>query len=78
MRRRCSISTWLLAVILRKITMLDTPGRRAGQFLTRRPYCPWRQAREQWAGMAFPETGQYAVPEALDLVSVDRDRDRGT
>jgi GNAT superfamily N-acetyltransferase len=32
---------------------------------------------EQWAGMAFPETGQYVVPQALDLVSIDREQDRG-
>lgn len=28
--------------------------------------------------MAFPETGQYVVPEALDLVAIDREQDRGT
>lgn len=33
---------------------------------------------EQWAGMAFPETGEYVVPEALDLVAIDREHDRGT
>jgi GNAT superfamily N-acetyltransferase len=33
---------------------------------------------EQWAGMAFPESGQYVVPEALDLVSIDREQDQGT
>jgi hypothetical protein len=33
---------------------------------------------EGWAQMAFPETGQYVVPDALDLVSIDRERDRGT
>jgi len=33
---------------------------------------------EQWASMAFPETGQYVVPEALDLVTIDREQDRGT
>ena len=33
---------------------------------------------EQWAGMAFPDTGQYVVPDALDLVSIDREQDRGT
>ncbi len=32
---------------------------------------------EQWAGLAFPVTGDYVVPEALNLVRVDRDRDRG-
>lgn len=33
---------------------------------------------EEWAAMAFPETGQYVVPEALDLVAIDREQDRGT
>jgi len=33
---------------------------------------------EQWAAMAFPETGSYVVPDALSLVEVDRERDRGT
>jgi hypothetical protein len=28
--------------------------------------------------MAFPETGHYVVPDALDLVAIDRERDRGT
>jgi GNAT superfamily N-acetyltransferase len=33
---------------------------------------------EGWADMAFPETGQYVVPDALDLVDIDREQDRGT
>jgi hypothetical protein len=33
---------------------------------------------EQWAGLAFPESGQYVVPGALDLVEIDRDRDLGS
>jgi GNAT superfamily N-acetyltransferase len=33
---------------------------------------------EQWAGMAFPESGLYVVPDALDLVHIDRQADRGT
>jgi GNAT superfamily N-acetyltransferase len=33
---------------------------------------------ESWAAMAFPETGQYVVPDALDLVAIDRAQDRGT
>jgi GNAT superfamily N-acetyltransferase len=33
---------------------------------------------ESWTQMAFPETGQYVVPAALDLVSIDREEDRGT
>lgn len=30
---------------------------------------------ETWAGMLFPETGEYIVPEALNLVRVDREND---
>jgi GNAT superfamily N-acetyltransferase len=33
---------------------------------------------EQWAGMAFPESGRYVVPDALDLVQIDCELDRGT
>ena len=33
---------------------------------------------EGWAAMAFPETGQYVVPDALDLVTIDCEQDRGT
>ena len=32
---------------------------------------------EQWTGMAFPETGAYAVPGALLPVDIDRERDHG-
>lgn len=32
---------------------------------------------EQWAEMAFPETGSYVVPDALNLVAIDRDTDEG-
>jgi hypothetical protein len=32
---------------------------------------------EQWTGMAFPVTREYVVPDALNLVSIDRERDRG-
>lgn len=32
---------------------------------------------EKWTGMAFPQTGRYVVPGALDLVEIDRDRDQG-
>jgi GNAT superfamily N-acetyltransferase len=31
---------------------------------------------EGWADMPFPVTGNYAVPDALNLVEVDRERDR--
>jgi GNAT superfamily N-acetyltransferase len=33
---------------------------------------------EDWTAMAYPETGQYVVPDALDLVTIDREQDRGT
>jgi GNAT superfamily N-acetyltransferase len=33
---------------------------------------------EDWAKMAFPQTGGYVVPDALDLVNIDREQDRGT
>jgi hypothetical protein len=32
---------------------------------------------ESWTGMAFPESGDYVVPGALELVSVDRQADTG-
>lgn len=32
---------------------------------------------ETWADMAFPVSGSYVVPEALNLVVIDRERDRG-
>jgi hypothetical protein len=32
---------------------------------------------EEWTGVAFPETGRYVVPRALDLVEIDRERDLG-
>lgn len=32
---------------------------------------------EKWTGLAFPETGRYVVPQALDLVEIDRERDLG-
>jgi hypothetical protein len=28
--------------------------------------------------MAFPETGRYVVPDALDPVDIDREQNRGT
>jgi len=33
---------------------------------------------ESWAGMAFPASGSYVVPDALDLVEIDREQDSGT
>jgi hypothetical protein len=33
---------------------------------------------QDWTDMVFPETGQYVVPDALDLVSIDREQDCGT
>lgn len=32
---------------------------------------------EEWAEMAFPQTGRYVVPAALDLVEIDVERDEG-
>ncbi|HYY15813.1 MAG TPA: hypothetical protein VE965_04050 [Gammaproteobacteria bacterium] len=32
---------------------------------------------EHWAKMAFPESGRYVVPDALDLVVIDRETDQG-
>jgi len=29
---------------------------------------------EQWTGMALPESGQYVVPDGLDLVDIDREK----
>lgn len=33
---------------------------------------------ESWADMVFPVSGEYVVPGALNLVSIDRAEDRGT
>ena len=33
---------------------------------------------QAWTGMAFPQTGQYVVPGALDLVDIDAERDHGS
>jgi len=33
---------------------------------------------ERWTGMLFPESGRYVVPDALDLVEIDRDANVGT
>ena len=33
---------------------------------------------EDWAKMAFPASGKYVVPDALDLVDIDREQDRGS
>ncbi len=32
---------------------------------------------EEWTAMAFPESGTYVVPDALDLVDIDREADVG-
>jgi len=32
---------------------------------------------EAWTGMAFPDSGEYVVPRAAALVSIDRERDQG-
>ncbi len=31
---------------------------------------------EEWAGMPLPASGSYVVPDALNLVEVDREHDR--
>ena len=33
---------------------------------------------QEWTGLAFPESGDYVVPGALELVRIDREADRGT
>jgi GNAT superfamily N-acetyltransferase len=33
---------------------------------------------ESWTEMAFPQSGRYVVPGALDLVEINREVDRGT
>jgi hypothetical protein len=33
---------------------------------------------EEWTGLAFPESGPYVVPQALDLVQIDREQDVGS
>lgn len=32
---------------------------------------------EEWTGLRFPESGDYVVPGALELVQIDREADRG-
>ncbi|MYS17874.1 hypothetical protein [Streptomyces sp. SID4982] len=32
---------------------------------------------EQWTGMAFPEPGDYVIPQGLSLLHVDKDSDQG-
>lgn len=32
---------------------------------------------EGWTGLALPESGDYVFPDVLDVLHVDRDRDRG-
>ncbi|MGW0606913.1 hypothetical protein [Streptomyces sp. NPDC002640] len=32
---------------------------------------------ERWTGMAFPDTGDYVIPEGLALLHIDRDTDQG-
>jgi GNAT superfamily N-acetyltransferase len=33
---------------------------------------------ESWTGMLFPDSGTYVVPDALDLILIDRDANLGT
>jgi hypothetical protein len=35
------------------------------------------EAWERWTGMAFPDSGTYVVPGALQPVVIDRERDEG-
>ena len=32
---------------------------------------------ERWSGMAFPESGDYVIPDGLSLLTVDRSADQG-
>jgi hypothetical protein len=32
---------------------------------------------EEWTGMAFPQSGDYVVPGALEPVTIDRERNAG-
>ncbi len=32
---------------------------------------------EEWTGMSFPESGEYLVPDALQPITIDRERDVG-
>ena len=32
---------------------------------------------EEWTGLAFPESGEYIVPGAMQPVRIDRDKDEG-
>jgi hypothetical protein len=32
---------------------------------------------QEWTGMAFPDSGPYVVPGALQPVTIDRERDEG-
>lgn len=33
---------------------------------------------ESWSGMRFPDSGQYVIPDALDLLVIDREADTGS
>lgn len=33
---------------------------------------------QEWTGLAFPDSGDYVIPDGLGLLRVDRDRDQGT
>lgn len=49
-------------------------GPAPGSMLIKGTVAEW----ESWAEMAFPESGSYVVPDALDLVEIDREQDQGT
>jgi hypothetical protein len=48
-------------------------GPAPGSMLIKGTVAEW----ESWAEMAFPESGSYVVPDALDLVEIDREQDQG-
>ncbi|HEX6509699.1 MAG TPA: hypothetical protein VF221_18880 [Chloroflexota bacterium] len=43
---------------------------------SRHPLTPIERYWEEWAGMDYPESGSYVVPDALDLLRVDVVTDR--
>jgi hypothetical protein len=32
---------------------------------------------EAWSGLAFPSSGEYTIPDGLNILSIDRERDLG-
>jgi hypothetical protein len=66
-----SIDPWIRTHQRLGATILD-PARRSMVIIG--SVAEW----ETWTGMLFPQTGQYVVPDALGLVEIDRESDRGT